>query len=159
MYRNKLMIGLTTTMVLGAALAVATTSGAQSPGPGQTPERTAIASTATESQASPQPDTRQAMIDPYRIITPGNGDNDLVAAGQKIFNGTCSHCHGPDAVQSVRRLDLRQLRHRYGDTTATVFQDTVAKGRPSKGMPSWSKVLTDDKFQQLYAYLSTIQTE
>jgi mono/diheme cytochrome c family protein len=40
-----------------------------------------------------------------------------------------------------------------------VFQDTVAKGRPSKGMPSWSKVLTDDKFQQLYAYLSTIQTE
>jgi mono/diheme cytochrome c family protein len=60
---------------------------------------------------------------------------------------------------SVRRLDLRQLRHRYGDTTATVFAETVSKGRPSKGMPSWSKALTEDKFQELYAYLSTIQTD
>ena len=159
MHRNRLLTGFAATMVLGSVLAVTIRGEAQSPGPGQTPQRTAVASSDSEPQVSPPPDTQQAMIDPYRIIPPGNSEHDMVLAGQRIFNGTCSHCHGPDAVVAARRLDLRQLRHRYGDTTATVFEETVAKGRPAKGMPSWGKVLTDDKFQELYAYLNTVQTE
>nr|WP_294513925.1 transporter substrate-binding domain-containing protein [uncultured Rhodopila sp.] len=84
---------------------------------------------------------------------------DDVAEGHAIFNGTCSHCHGPDAVQSVRKIDLRLLHHRYGDTTATVFHETVTKGRPAKGMPNWSAVFSEDDFKKIYAYLSTIQTD
>lgn len=86
-------------------------------------------------------------------------DGDTVEAGHKIFNGTCSHCHGPDAVQSVKRIDLRLLHHRYGDNTATVFHDTVTKGRPAKGMPNWSKVFSEEDFKKIYAYLNTIQTD
>ena len=86
-------------------------------------------------------------------------DGDMVEAGHKIFNGTCSHCHGPDAVQSVKRIDLRLLHHRYGDGTASVFHETVTKGRPAKGMPNWSKVFSDEDFQKIYAYLSTVQTD
>ena len=84
---------------------------------------------------------------------------DDIAEGHAIFNGTCSHCHGPDAVQSVRKIDLRLLHHRYGDTTATVFHETVTKGRPAKGMPNWSAVFSEDDFKKIYAYLSTIQTD
>ncbi len=84
---------------------------------------------------------------------------DDVAAGQHIFNGTCSHCHGPNAVQSVKRIDLRLLHHRYGDETESVYHETVTKGRPAKGMPNWSKVFTEDDFKKIYAYLSTIQND
>ncbi|WP_204848455.1 c-type cytochrome [Rhodopila globiformis] len=80
-----------------------------------------------------------------------------VAEGREIFNGTCAHCHGPDAVQSERRINLRLLRHRYGDDMYAVFHKTVTKGRPSKGMPTWGNVFTEDDFSKIYAFLSTIQ--
>ena len=32
---------------------------------------------------------------------------EAVGAGKEIFNGTCAHCHGPDAIQSERKIDLR----------------------------------------------------
>jgi ABC-type amino acid transport substrate-binding protein/cytochrome c5 len=86
-------------------------------------------------------------------------DADAVAQGHAIFNGTCSHCHGPDAVQAVRKIDLRLLHHRYGDTMQSVFHETVTHGRPSKGMPNWSAVFSEDDFKKIYAYLSTIQTD
>jgi polar amino acid transport system substrate-binding protein len=90
---------------------------------------------------------------------PNGSDAATVADGHKIFNGTCSHCHGPDAVQSVKKIDLRLLQHRYGAGTEAVYHETVTKGRPAKGMPSWSKVFTEDDFKKIYAYLSTVQSD
>ena len=81
----------------------------------------------------------------------------VVAEGREIFNGTCAHCHGPDAVQSERRINLRLLQHRYGDDMHEVFHTTVTKGRPAKGMPTWEGVFTEDDFAKIYAFLSTIQ--
>ena len=151
MQYDQLLCRLAAGVVLGAAVAWPAGSFAQAPGTDPTTPATALA-------ASDNPtDTQQAMLQPTRIV-PKNTELEMIAEGQKIFNGTCSHCHGPDAVVSARRLDLRQLRHRYGETTETVFDETVNKGRPSKGMPSWSQVFTEDKFRKLYAYLSTIQT-
>lgn len=80
-----------------------------------------------------------------------------VSAGKEIFNGTCAHCHGPDAVQSERRIDLRLLHNRYGDDMRTKFWTTVHDGRPAKGMPSWKEVFTDDQFESIYAFLLTVQ--
>jgi polar amino acid transport system substrate-binding protein len=96
---------------------------------------------------------------PAPAVAEAASSDQVVAEGHVIFNGTCSHCHGPDGVQSVRKIDLRLLRHRYGDTTETVFHDTVTKGRPSKGMPSWSKVFSEEDFMKIFAFLSTIQTD
>ncbi len=84
---------------------------------------------------------------------------DTVAAGREIFNGTCSHCHGPDAIQSERRINLRLLQHRYGDKMDDVFHETVTKGRPAKGMPSWDGVFSDDDFSKILAYLHSVQGE
>jgi ABC-type amino acid transport substrate-binding protein/cytochrome c5 len=98
----------------------------------------------TAASSSPMPAASEAM----------SAD---AAAGQKIFNGTCGHCHGPDAVQSERRINLRLLRHRYGDNMDEVFLTTVTNGRPAKGMPVWKGVFTEDDFSKILAFLKTVQ--
>ena len=82
-----------------------------------------------------------------------------MAAGKTLFNGTCAHCHGPDAVQSERPIDLRRLHHKYGTQMEDVFQTTVRAGRPDKGMPSWKGVFTDADFDQILAFLKSVQTQ
>jgi polar amino acid transport system substrate-binding protein len=84
---------------------------------------------------------------------------EAVSSGKEIFNGTCAHCHGPDAVQSERRIDLRLLNHRYGDEMRTRFWTTVQEGRPAKGMPAWKEVYTDDQVESIYAFLLTVQSQ
>ncbi|WP_349643839.1 c-type cytochrome [Bradyrhizobium sp. LMTR 3] len=80
-----------------------------------------------------------------------------VNAGKEMFNGTCAHCHGPDGVQSERRIDLRLLQNRYGEEMRAKFMTTVHEGRPSKGMPAWKEVFTEDQFESIYAYILTVQ--
>jgi len=80
-----------------------------------------------------------------------------IGAGQELFNGTCAHCHGPNAVQSERRIDLRLLKKRYGDDMEATFWKTVHEGRPSKGMPAWKDVFSDDELRNVYAFLQTLQ--
>jgi polar amino acid transport system substrate-binding protein len=84
---------------------------------------------------------------------------EAVGTGKEIFNGTCAHCHGPDAIQSERKIDLRLLRHRYGDEMREKYWTTVHEGRPAKGMPSWKEVFTDDQFDSIYSFLLTVQSE
>jgi polar amino acid transport system substrate-binding protein len=79
-------------------------------------------------------------------------------AGQELFNSTCAHCHGPNAVQSERRIDLRLLKKRYGDDMEATFWKAVHEGRPSKGMPAWKEVFNDDELRNVYAYLQTLQS-
>ncbi|MGY8669027.1 transporter substrate-binding domain-containing protein [Bradyrhizobium sp. UFLA05-109] len=88
--------------------------------------------------------------------TPGA---EAVGTGKEIFNGTCAHCHGPDAIQSEKKIDLRLLRHRYGDEMREKFWTTVHEGRPAKGMPAWREVFTDDQFDNIYSFLLTVQSE
>ncbi len=77
--------------------------------------------------------------------------------GHEIFNGTCAACHGPDAIQAERRINLRLLHARYGDDMDNVFFTTVMAGRPSKGMPSWKGAFSDAEFHAILAYLHTVQ--
>ena len=83
----------------------------------------------------------------------------LVAEGKEVFNGICAHCHGPDAVQGEKHIDLRRLTLRYDDGAHNMFWKTVHEGRPSKGMPTWKGVFTDEQFAEIWAFLSTIQTK
>ena len=86
-------------------------------------------------------------------------DPKLIAEGQEVFNGTCAHCHGPNAEQSVKKIDLRRLRLRYSDGAVNMYWKTVHEGRPSKGMPTWKDVFTDQQFTQIEAFLFSIQTK
>jgi polar amino acid transport system substrate-binding protein len=82
---------------------------------------------------------------------------DDIAAGRKLFNTTCAHCHGPDAVQGEQRRNLRMLRERYGDDFPQMFMNTVTHGRVSKGMPNWSGIISDDEFRKILAFLTSVQ--
>lgn len=98
------------------------------------------------------------------VATEAKGDASALnaataGAGKEIFNGTCAHCHGPDAIQSERKIDLRLLRHRYGEDMRDTFWKTVHDGRPAKGMPAWNEVFTDEQFDSIYSFLLTVQAE
>lgn len=80
-----------------------------------------------------------------------------IAAGRKLFNDNCSHCHGPDAVQGEQRRNLRLLKQRYGDDMTQMFMTTVTHGRVSKGMPNWSGIISNDEFQKILAFLKSVQ--
>jgi mono/diheme cytochrome c family protein len=80
-----------------------------------------------------------------------------VSAGQEIFNTTCAHCHGHDAVQGEQRRNLRMLRQRYGDGMAQTFMFTVTHGRVGKGMPNWSGIFSDEEFRKILAFLVSVQ--
>ena len=82
----------------------------------------------------------------------GNAQN-----GREIINTYCSHCHGPDARAPVTRQNLHLLHERYGDQMDQVFITTVHHGRPDKGMPNWSGVLTEKEFADVLAYLHETQ--
>lgn len=80
-------------------------------------------------------------------------------AGRETFDGTCAHCHGPNAVVADRKINLRLLQHKYGDDMEAVFFKTVTEGRPSKGMPTWKGVFTHEDFVNILAYLNTVQNK
>jgi mono/diheme cytochrome c family protein len=88
-----------------------------------------------------------------------NGSADVIAEGRSLFNQYCAHCHGPNAIQGERPLDLRRLTLRYGREAPEVFRETVSKGRLDKGMPVWKGVLSDEKLRRIFMYLQTVQTE
>lgn len=77
--------------------------------------------------------------------------------GKEIFNGTCAHCHGPNAIVADRKINLRRLKTKYGEQMSDVFFTTVTKGRPDKGMPSWKDVFKHQDFVNIFAYLNTVQ--
>lgn len=84
-------------------------------------------------------------------------ETSAVAAGHSLFNDNCEHCHGPDAVTGVEPRDLRHLALRYGSKMDQVFLYTVTHGRPTKGMPNWSGILTQAQLRNILAYLHSIQ--
>lgn len=86
-----------------------------------------------------------------------SADPAQVAAGHKLFNSNCSHCHGPDAIQGERRINLRLLHHRYNAEMDQVFLNTVTHGRVTKGMPNWSGILTDEEFHAILTFLHSVQ--
>jgi polar amino acid transport system substrate-binding protein len=103
--------------------------------------------------------TAPAAVQLVAAQQPAAADPAEVAAGKEIFNGTCAHCHGTDAVQATKNINLRLLHHRYGDRMDQVFFTTVENGRPAKGMPPWKGVFSQQDFTKILAFLKTVQTD
>ena len=88
------------------------------------------------------------------VTVAASGD---ISAGRELFNGTCAHCHGPDAVQAEKRINLRLLKKRYAEDMEATYWKAVHDGRPSKGMPAWKEVYGDDELRNVLVYLQTVQ--
>ena len=118
--------------------------------------RIVLAAATTEGEPASASSNQLALARPTGPIDMGEMSAEAVQ-GRSIFNGICSHCHGPNAEQAVSRINLRLLQRRYGEKMDDVFIYTVTHGRPSKGMPNWSGILTDDDFVKIRAFLHTVQ--
>jgi ABC-type amino acid transport substrate-binding protein/cytochrome c553 len=107
---------------------------------------------ASVSDAGPGGAAPVAQADKADKVDKGNP-----SAGKEVFNGTCAHCHGPNAVVEDRKINLRRLQLKYGEQLNDTFFTTVTEGRPSKGMPSWKEVFKHQDFVDILAYLKTVQ--
>lgn len=70
--------------------------------------------------------------------------------GKVTYAKNCSHCHGPNMVNSgTITPDLRAFA---GDKTR--FVTTVKQGKNGR-MPPWGDILSDDEITALWAYVSS----
>ncbi len=74
-----------------------------------------------------------------------------VYAGWKWWHVYCFRCHGVDAIGATLGPDLRQSVT--GSLTKELFLETGLNGRPEKGMPAWSTLLTEEQLAQVYRYV------
>jgi cytochrome c oxidase cbb3-type subunit 3 len=78
------------------------------------------------------------------------------AIGLKIFTSTCIICHGENGKGTDRApalndpVKLAQFDDQW-------YADTIANGRPSKGMPTWGTVLSPSQIGDLVALLRAWQ--
>jgi ABC-type amino acid transport substrate-binding protein/mono/diheme cytochrome c family protein len=89
---------------------------------------------------------------------PFRGDPAVAAAGRTLFNVHCSHCHSPNAASPDPQRDLRRLHRRYREQVNEVFYATVTQGRPTRGMPPWGEVLSEETIWRIKTFLESIQT-
>jgi putative heme-binding domain-containing protein len=84
---------------------------------------------------------------------PSIGKPEAIAAGAKLFGGSCAGCHGPDGGGGARGPNLvhRSLWHPLSDEA--IFQ-VIRKGVPGTDMPPTP--LSDDQTWSLVAYIHAL---
>jgi len=79
-----------------------------------------------------------------------NGDQANIDQGRLTYAQKCSHCHGPNMVNSgTITPDLR----RFPDDKDRFFS-TVKAGKNNR-MPPWGDLLDDEQIASLWAYVSS----
>jgi mono/diheme cytochrome c family protein len=83
----------------------------------------------------------------------GGDDQAKIDLGKQTFAHKCSHCHGPNMVNSgTVTPDLR----RFPDDQPR-FVSTVKLGKNGR-MPPWGDILSDDEIGALWAFISSRRT-
>lgn len=85
---------------------------------------------------------------------PYQGQPDAVAAGRRIYEEHCLHCHGESAEGTKKRPPLRSQRVQQQATPGDLHW-LLFNGNMKKGMPSWAK-LPDQQLWQVIAYVRTL---
>lgn len=73
--------------------------------------------------------------------------------GAAIFSETCSICHGKNGVGTVHAPALNDPK-RLSALDDTWYRNTIAHGRPAKGMPTWGTVLSPAEINDVVALIS-----
>jgi mono/diheme cytochrome c family protein len=94
------------------------------------------------------PERDHARVNPYQ------GQDDAVAAGALIYADHCAHCHGKSAEGSSKRPTLKSDRVEHEATDGDLYW-LLSNGNMKKGMPPWSK-LPDQQRWQVIAYLKSL---
>ena len=98
---------------------------------------------------APHASAQQAASEPAKSEAAGS-DQAKIDLGKGIFAERCSHCHGPNMVNSgTITPDLRKF-----PDDKPRFVTTVKQGKNNR-MPPWGDVLNDDDINNLWAYISS----
>ena len=82
---------------------------------------------------------------------------DTIAEAKSNFNNKCSHCHGSNGASPISERDLRKLSMRYKEEWKDVAYNTITKGRPDLGMPTWGGILPEEEIKSIIEFLVTVQ--
>jgi mono/diheme cytochrome c family protein len=74
------------------------------------------------------------------------------ALGANIWKATCYACHGVNGEGTERApaLNDQALLSQFDNNW---FRQTISDGRPSKGMPTWGKVLSPEQINAVVAFI------
>jgi mono/diheme cytochrome c family protein len=74
--------------------------------------------------------------------------------GWRQYSVHCARCHGQDVLGNPVAADLRKSAAPGGPTAELEpFATVVKAGRPGRGMPGFTKELTDEQIEAIYAYV------
>jgi mono/diheme cytochrome c family protein len=74
-------------------------------------------------------------------------DKALIDAGERVYATNCATCHGENLVNPGTTFDLKKL----GANERARFNESVTDGKGQ--MPAWGGILSDEQFDQLWAYI------
>jgi len=94
------------------------------------------------------PDKDRARQNPFA------GNASAQAAGARLFKQNCASCHGDDANGKDRHPSL--LSDRVRSSTPGELQWLLTNGSMRNGMPSWSR-LPEQQRWQIISYLKSLQ--
>ncbi len=84
---------------------------------------------------------------PDRRNAPLQGD---AGNGTVIFNSVCAVCHGPNGTGTDKAAAINVGDH-LNQLDDAWYKDTIMKGRPAQGMPTWGTVLSPQQIADLLA--------
>ena len=85
---------------------------------------------------------------------PFAGNASAQAAGARLFKQNCASCHGDDAAGKDRHPSM--LSERVRSATPGELQWLLTNGSMRNGMPSWSR-LPEQQRWQIISYLKSLQ--
>ena len=79
-----------------------------------------------------------------------------IAAGKKIFTGTCFPCHGVNGEGNAVGPNLTDKYWLHGGSLGNVFK-TITIGVPDKGMQAWGKTFSPTDIKNLASFVLSLQ--
>ncbi|MEA3336491.1 MAG: c-type cytochrome [Chloroflexota bacterium] len=79
-------------------------------------------------------------------------------SGAVLFSTTCYACHGVAGEGTAGGVALNDPE-RLARLTDDYYRDTIRRGRPDRGMPTWGSVLSPEEVEDLLAYIRSWQIE
>jgi mono/diheme cytochrome c family protein len=92
----------------------------------------------------------------HAMVNPMASHPDAIAAGSSLYRNSCASCHGADGNGRGSRPPVHSARIA-GATDGDLFW-LLRTGEPSSGMPAWTR-LPEDQRWQIVAYLRSIQPQ
>ena len=109
---------------------------------------------------SSAPLVQSTLLD-YVPYAPTDTTSADLERGARLFNSTygCAHCHGTNAMGATMGTNLRTMEQRYGDEAEAIFLKTVREGRDGTAMPPWQGVISEEKIEDIRAFIFSLQEE